>query len=395
MAMYQIGRLTILLFTTFLLLFFSILINLIRLMISEPYKGTAFWTGAFMIPMLIFFHIMHNINNLSNVSFYLITVIFLISNLMLYMGWEKFYQEKISLSFYLAVIIIFSGITVINFFTSFNSEIVVDAVNVFILFSLIIFLYRKYREKDNYSSGIIILLNITALFMRLLPFITDMIQSKTISFYRELQLIEELSIPIHLSLLMLAIYLAIMNKLRVDFKVIINEKEVLLEKLEYQTMTDPLTQINNRRGFQKVINYEFLQNKRRNTGFTITICDIDFFKKVNDTYGHECGDIVIRKAAETISSATREQDTVARWGGEEFIILMLNCSTEQAAVSVERIRSEIENLKIKYKDSTISFTMSFGISESRKDDEDINSIIIRADRKLYRAKESGRNCIIC
>ena len=194
---------------------------------------------------------------------------------------------------------------------------------------------------------------------------------------------------------MLAIYLAIMHKLRMDFKVIINEKEELLEQLELQSVTDPMTQIYNRRGFGKVIRYEFLQNKRRNTGFTITLCDIDFFKKVNDTHGHECGDIVIKKAAETISGCIRKQDTLARWGGEEFIILMLNCSTEQAADSVERIRSEIEALRIKYNDETVSFTMSFGISESSKHDEDYDRIIARADQKLYRAKESGRNCIVC
>ena len=393
--MYQINSLTILLFTSFLLLFFSILLNLIRLMTTEPYKGTAFWTGAFIVPMLIFFHIIHNINKTADISFYFITVIFLISNLMLYQGWKYFYQDRSRTGFYLSVLFIFSVISIIKFFTAFNSEIVVDAANIFVLFSLIIYLFRKYRESNCYSCGIIVILNITALLMRLLPFATDIIQKNTVTDYRWLQLTAELSVPVHLSLLMLAIYLAIMNKMRVDFKTIISEKEVLLKQLERQTLTDPLTQINNRRGFQKVVSYEFLQNKRRNTGFTIAICDIDFFKRVNDTYGHECGDIVIKKAAETISSGTREQDTVARWGGEEFIILMLNCSTEQAAVSVERIRAEIEKLKIEYNGSEVSFTMSFGISESRKDDEDADRIIARADKKLYRAKESGRNCIIC
>ena len=393
--MYQIDKPAILLFTTFLLLFFSILLNLIRLMTTEPYKGTAYWTGAFLLPMLIFFHIMHNIYSLSNISFYFITFIFLISNMMLYRGWRKFYQEKSKISFYLAVIIIFSAISIVNFATNLNSEIVMDTVNIFILFRLIIYLYRRYKAKHNYSSGIILALNITALLIRILPFLIDIIQTKTLRYYRELQLIEGLSIPVNISLLMLAIYLAIMNKLRIDFQVIIDEKEVLLEKLEHQTVTDPLTQIYNRRGFKKVISYEFIQNKRRNNGFTITLCDIDFFKRVNDTYGHECGDIVIKKTAEIISGNIREQDTAARWGGEEFIILMLNCSTEQAAVSVERIRTEIEKLKIKYHDNEVSFTMSFGISESSKDDEDFDRIIARADKKLYRAKESGRNCIIC
>ncbi len=393
--MYQIEQITFLLFTSFILLFFSILLNLIRLMTPETYRGTGFWTGAFLLPMLIFFHIMYNINNLSNISIYFISFIYLISNMMLYRGWRYFYNDKINTSFYLTVILIFSAISIINFFTTFSSGMVIDSANIFILISLIAYLYRKYRNKHNYSSKTILALNITALVMRILPLATDIIQKRTLTAYRELQIIEGLSIPVQISLLMLAIYLAIMHKLRMDFKVIINEKEELLEQLELQSVTDSMTQIYNRRGFGKVIRYEFLQNKRRNTGFTITLCDIDFFKKVNDTHGHECGDIVIKKVAETISSCIRKQDTLARWGGEEFIILMLNCSTEQAADSVERIRSEIEALRIKYNEETVSFTMSFGISESSKHDEDYDRIIARADQKLYSAKESGRNCIVC
>ncbi len=393
--MYQIERVSILLFTSFLLLFFSILLILIRLMTTESYRGTLHWTGAFLFPMLIVIHILKNILNLYNVSFYFITVVFFISNLLLFGGWKRFYEDKSSYKFYITVISVFGILTFLYRYSSVNYELMIDAVNIMILLRLIIYLNHKYRKKHTYASGMVLALNISALFLRLLPFIVLYIQRKTLIYYRTLQLIEDLSFPAQISMLMLAIYLAIMHKFRVDYMVIINEKEKLLEKLEHQAITDPLTAAYNRRGFEKIINYEFLQNKRRDKGFTVVICDIDHFKKVNDTYGHECGDIVIKEAVNTISRCIREQDTLARWGGEEFIILMLNSTTEQASASVERIRSEIEKLEIEYKSNTVRFTMSFGISESSKNDENYDQIIARADQKLYRAKESGRNCIIC
>ncbi|MDA3812065.1 MAG: GGDEF domain-containing protein [Spirochaetaceae bacterium] len=184
-----------------------------------------------------------------------------------------------------------------------------------------------------------------------------------------------------------------MHKFKIDMTEDLIMKEVLLKKLEKLSLTDSMTDLNNRRGFYQFIDYEFKQIQRSRELFAVTLCDIDFFKKVNDSYGHDCGDYVIKEVAKAIKNNIREQDSLARWGGEEFLLLQ-KMNLEQAAVIVERIRQDIENLDFKYNGIHISITMSFGIAQMAFDDENYEKSIIDADRKLYIAKDSGRNCII-
>jgi diguanylate cyclase (GGDEF)-like protein len=154
---------------------------------------------------------------------------------------------------------------------------------------------------------------------------------------------------------------------------------------------DPLTRLYNRKKFNEFLSYEFSKFMRYNTIFSILIFDIDFFKRVNDTYGHNIGDEVLKKLSKSVEEYTRKQDAFARWGGEEFICLMPSTNLEEALIVGEKIRLLVEETVF---DDVGHITVSVGVSEVLSLDDNTNVIIERADKALYRAKEGGRNRVL-
>ena len=126
---------------------------------------------------------------------------------------------------------------------------------------------------------------------------------------------------------------------------------------------------------------------------SILMLDIDFFKKVNDTYGHAVGDIVLEEVARIIKSCTRNVDTAARYGGEEFVVMFNNTTPSAAMTIAERIRKLIEDKVILYDGQNIEVTISIGVSSYNFDNESAKSIVERADNALYESKRNGRNCV--
>lgn len=170
------------------------------------------------------------------------------------------------------------------------------------------------------------------------------------------------------------------------------EKTLESHMLYSEALMDQLTGIKNRRGF-----YDHYDKKivpiMYNHPVSLIICDIDYFKKVNDTYGHNVGDAVLIHVAEVISKACRVDDGLFRWGGEEFIILLPKTCLDESAKIAERIRSEIENSVCSYDNLDVRVTLSMGVAELIPNVM-INDIIKTADDKLYKAKEQGRNRVI-
>jgi len=168
--------------------------------------------------------------------------------------------------------------------------------------------------------------------------------------------------------------------------------EIKLESQQYHfhATHDALTGIYNRSYYFEKISNEIEQAKRYGTTFCIVLFDIDHFKKFNDTYGHLKGDEVLVKLSETIHSNTRSADTFARWGGEEFIVLLEKTTLDKAELIAEHFRKLIENMQIS---GIEQVTSSFGVTQFQSADDD-NSILKRADDALYLAKESGRNCVV-
>ena len=163
-----------------------------------------------------------------------------------------------------------------------------------------------------------------------------------------------------------------------------------MEKLELDSNTDSLTGLYNRRYIMEKLKYELIRNK---SNFSIIIADIDFFKKVNDNFGHDCGDYVLKMISQSMQIVMRKTDSVCRWGGEEFLILLPETKIESAHILAQRIRVIIEGQIMEYEGVQVSITMTFGVTVN-KDNEMIRDTIKRADKALYEGKKQGRNCVI-
>jgi len=164
-------------------------------------------------------------------------------------------------------------------------------------------------------------------------------------------------------------------------------------ELRIQANTDALTGLLNRRSITNFIQYEFNKVQSDSQTFSIIIIDVDFFKKVNDQYGHLIGDQVLLKLASILKGAFRSSDKVSRWGGEEFAVLLPGTQMNHAAEVAEKIRRLIDTQAIKIQNFTLHITISLGVSEFLKSDKCIDNMINRADKALYAAKNHNRNCV--
>ena len=168
------------------------------------------------------------------------------------------------------------------------------------------------------------------------------------------------------------------------------ELESAVEEIKALALTDELTGLANRRAFLQVSRYEQSQVERHGTDFSIGLIDIDDFKSVNDTFGHDAGDEVLRSVAITIKDATRAQDKVARWGGEEFIILLPKTSMENVMEVLERVRRRVAETPIYVGNETVQPTITIGAASS-EERRTIDEVIQLADVRLYFGKSHGKN----
>lgn len=157
--------------------------------------------------------------------------------------------------------------------------------------------------------------------------------------------------------------------------------------------TDPLTNLLNRRAFMAAAADAMRYYQRYSRAIATLIVDIDHFKRVNDDHGHSAGDAVIRRVGELIAQTLRETDKVARFGGEEFVVLLREVSENDAHELAERIRLVIADSRIPFDGKELGVTVSIGCAAITAQDRDVEELIERADRALYAAKAAGRNCI--
>ncbi|KTD31031.1 sensor histidine kinase [Legionella moravica] len=167
---------------------------------------------------------------------------------------------------------------------------------------------------------------------------------------------------------------------------LLEQEKLTLKKL---SVTDQLTGLYNRYKVKELFEYEKKQINRYNTDLSVIIIDIDFFKSINDSFGHIVGDLILLELANLLRKSSRSSDIVSRWGGEEFLIVTPKTSLEQAAILAEHIRQVI---KLHQFSHGIHITVSFGVTSFQKNDT-LESIILRADDALYKAKNSGRDIV--
>ena len=166
-----------------------------------------------------------------------------------------------------------------------------------------------------------------------------------------------------------------------------------IKKLTHDSETDPLTGLFNRRTFTKRLESEVARFKRNKKTFSTIFGDIDFFKKINDTYGHAAGDYILVSISNLMSIEKREIDQVARWGGEEFLMLLPETDLKGAVLHANKLRELIAAYPFIFDGQKIPVTMSFGVSEYNGS-SNIDKTIDLADQRLYLAKTSGRNKVV-
>ena len=172
-----------------------------------------------------------------------------------------------------------------------------------------------------------------------------------------------------------------------------NELLSLSKKFDLLSRRDALTGLANRRDIIEKIENEVSRFERNQKTFCVLMLDLDNFKNVNDSYCHDCGDYVLTEIGRTLSESTQKKDCVARWGGEEFLILLPETSLRQATITAERLRVTIADKDFSYNEISLKITFSAGIAEYQQGLR-VDDLINTADRLLYRAKRGGKNMVI-
>ncbi|WP_462320125.1 diguanylate cyclase [Halochromatium sp.] len=185
------------------------------------------------------------------------------------------------------------------------------------------------------------------------------------------------------------------GQLAIGVHIDISQRKNAERKLNYRANHDRLTHLLNRYSFWCALRRVHAQSLRSQEPYCIAMLDLDFFKAINDTHGHRMGDVVLRGFAKHLRQSMREADWIARWGGEEFIVLMPETSALQAQSSMDRFRSALAQTDFGTSDLAIKITVSIGIAESKPGDATPDMVITVADDCLYQAKRLGRNRVCC
>jgi diguanylate cyclase (GGDEF)-like protein len=167
----------------------------------------------------------------------------------------------------------------------------------------------------------------------------------------------------------------------------------LERNLEVLAMTDALTKLPNRRHMRELLDYERTRSARAKTRFAVVLGDVDGFKQINDTRGHDCGDEVLRTLARVLRAQLRAQDMVARWGGEEFIFLLPDTELAGAATAAEKLRVAVETAQIQFGSEALRVAMTFGVATCDAQLA-VDECVRRADRALYIGKDRGKNRVV-
>jgi len=173
---------------------------------------------------------------------------------------------------------------------------------------------------------------------------------------------------------------------------LINSK--FYSEIQQLAITDGLTGLYNHRHFQEQLSHEFKRYERFKEPFSILLIDIDYFKKINDKYGHQAGDMILKDIAKIIKKTVRNIDISARYGGEEFVVILTSTSQKEACRIAERIRKNIQKYSFTFNNESIKVTVSIGVSTYPEIAKTKDELFTTADKALYKAKENGRNLVI-
>jgi len=185
-------------------------------------------------------------------------------------------------------------------------------------------------------------------------------------------------------------------RMRAGRRVVLLQDQLLeaQSELERRALHDSLTGTKNRGAIADVLARELSRSRRTKRPASIVLCDVDHFKKVNDTYGHPAGDAILREFVVRAKNEVRAHDDIGRWGGEEFLVVLPECPVEEAAHVAERLRATLAAEAMTAGEHRIAVTASFGVAGTDQGHGDLNGIVSAADAALYAAKASGRNRVM-
>ena len=170
--------------------------------------------------------------------------------------------------------------------------------------------------------------------------------------------------------------------------------EVERERLKKQATRDSLTGIWNRRGIFHLLTGELAKAELDAAPVAVAMADLDRFKNINDDFGHQAGDAVLKETARRLRSGVRSCDQIGRYGGEEFLIVLPGCDITTAVARLEQMRLALQDTPVDFHDTAHRLTCSFGVTSTRGTHYDVHDLIREADAALYKAKSSGRNCVV-
>ena len=211
-------------------------------------------------------------------------------------------------------------------------------------------------------------------------------------------LVHHRSLNMKVSLLAFGLFLAV--ALGLAFGFFWMTTSTLTAELEHMASTDPLTRLYNRRVFLKWCERELMRSQRSGSPFSLLMIDLDHFKRINDSFGHQTGDEVLCAAVEKMQDSVRGIDVLCRWGGEEFAVLLPSATTDATRIVAERIRENIQKVTLsaartpKQVDEAFLLTVSIGAATYRDPGDGITPMLQRADKALYEAKSAGRNRVL-
>lgn len=174
----------------------------------------------------------------------------------------------------------------------------------------------------------------------------------------------------------------------------VSDRSKLMQELTEAASLDHLTGLANKRVFNEELARQVSTANRYQRSLCLIVCDLDHFKRVNDNYGHSSGDQVLKKVAQAISESIRDVDVAARWGGEEFAILLPETKLDGAVTQAERIKDTIQACTFWFDDTEVRVSASFGVVEMSNKEQNVGDLFDHADKLLYRAKRAGRNCVV-
>lgn len=330
---------------------------------------------------------------LSDIWRILMSNVFMYASMLLFIyALSRFYgrdfSRKIYFTLIISFIILYIKFTIIS--PNVNARIVIFAIfAVCGYLHMTIMSYRENKEYDTKKFAIITFISMLIYIIRIpMALYSDIISSYIFSSHTDSILI--LMVLMNLLLLTFGLLLLIQNRLNSDIKKYDEQQNQLLSELQIQANTDNLTNLMNRRKIEFELGKLMCKEAKCRETFSLILIDIDYFKKVNDIYGHSVGDDVLVKLSEILIYNLCGADLIGRWGGEEFIIVMPGKNLEEAFLIAEKLRRLVSLIKLDvFKDDT-KITISSGVLEFQNE-SDIKSIISKVDKLLYNAKNAGRD----